>query len=194
MRKSHVTAGSVVAAACFPVIASAQTILFQENFDAPGAETRFSQHKSANAAAIDSTVDFFYNYGEFEYLRFPQGPGGSPVSQPIPPAPGGTSTRGLRISVNDSIGAANTLQLIPNGVQPGTDFRMEFHMWMNYNGGALGGTGSTQAMVAGLNTNPGGTGIIGPSPTAFDPQAVNGYAFTANGEGGAAADYRMYDR
>ena len=89
-----------------------------------------------------------------------------------------------------------TVQLIPNGVNPGTDFRMEFHMWMNYNGGALGGTGSTQAMVAGLNTQAGGTGLIGPSGAApsITPLPGDGYAITANGEGGSANDYRMYDR
>ena len=62
------------------------------------------------------------------------------------------------------------------------------------NGGALGGTGSTETMVVGLNTDPSATGIIGPSPAAFVPQAVSGYAFTAAGEGGGANDYRAYDR
>ena len=58
-------------------------------------------------------------------------------------------------------------------------------MWINYNGGAGGGSGSTEFMTAGLNQS--GTRVNWPNNPASD-----GYTFAADGEGGAANDYRAY--
>jgi hypothetical protein len=204
MRKSKIlTRSFILASACLPVIASADTVLFQQNFDVAGAGALFTLDTTnsdpsdlTNVTDRDFAIDYNYDYGSFQYLLFPLGGSELPTVQPIPSAPGsGGTTRGLRISVNDSANfvGAETVQLIPTGIANTGDYRMEVEMWMNYNGPALGGSGSTEAMVIGLNRN-GGTGIIGPAPVAFAPTAVNGYAFTVNGEGGAANDMRMYDR
>jgi len=203
MRKSKLLFRSfILGSACLPVVASADSPLYQQNFDVAGAGSQFTLDTSnsdpadpTNVTDRDFQIDFNYDYSTFNYLLFPLGGSELPTSQQIPAAPGsGGTTRGLRISVNDNTPAfAETVQLIPTGIATTGDYRMEVEMWMNYNGPALGGTGSTEAMVIGLNRN-GGTGIIGPAPAAFAPTAVDGYAFTVNGEGGAANDMRMYDR
>jgi hypothetical protein len=182
MRARHLLAPSILAAACFPIVASAQTVVFSQNFDAGTGGGSFTIHDEGDD---DFDVDFNYDYGSFQYLRFFDPLTPTPLN--IPPAPGGSTTTGVRISVNDvDPGATVAVQLIPNAVNLSGNYRMTFDMWMNYNGPRLGGTGSTETFVAGLNTD--GTGVIGPVGVA------NGYAFTATGEGGATQDYAIFDR
>jgi hypothetical protein len=77
----------------------------------------------------------------------------------------------------------------PNLVTPiGSMWSMQFDTWLNYNGPATGGSGSTQMMFFGatnsntmaLNTN-----------TAVSI-AGTGFYFTMTGDGGASQDYRFY--
>ncbi len=188
MRRPNLLAGSILCAACIPVIARAQTIVFQENFDGGTGVGRFD----SVLAGGDGTFDANYNYGGFQYKRYPDylNDPGTFTSQPIPAAPGGTSTTGLRISVDDTSGATSNLQLLPKAavgdVNVANSFKLSYDMWINYNGGNGGGANSTEHMAAGLNID--GTGVPGFAPGGT---ASRGYLLTAAGEGGNTGDYRV---
>jgi hypothetical protein len=187
MRKRHLIAGSILFAACLPVVTRAQTVVFQENFDGGTGVGRFA----SVLAGGDGTFDANYNYGNFQYKLYPNYPADQTfTSQPIPPAPGGTSTTGLRISVDDTSGLQSNLQLLPqvagSNLTVATNFKMSYDMWINYNGGNGGGDNSTEHMAAGLNID--GTGVPGFAPGGT---RSHGYLLTSTGEGGNSGDYRV---
>ena len=190
MHRSKLLVRCALAAAIVPVVASAQTIVFQENFDgATGGTGRFDSF----LAGGDGTFDANYDYSQFQYKLFPN-PNDDQTftSQAIPPAPGGTTTKGLRISVDDTSGATSNLQLLPlaaggGHVSVSNNFKIGFDMWVNYNGPLGGGANSTEHMATGLNKD--GTGVVGFAPGGT---RANGYLLTATGEGGNTGDYRLY--
>lgn len=141
--------------------------LFNEDFDDEAAGTRW--HLFASSA--DHTADFAYDYS----------------ARGIPSAPNALdgSTVGVRFSINNYAGVAAALSAFPIDVAPGDDFALRFDMWLNYNGGAGGGYGSTEFMTAGIS--PSGDRVNWPGNAASD-----GHTFAVSGEGGATNDYRAY--
>lgn len=119
-------------------------ILFSDDF-----ETDRSDQWSVFDAAVnflpDFTVDWAYDYSTTRYIS-----GG--VTNLIPPAPSGTGTRGVRLTVNnnDDQPAAAAVSLFTQQRFTG-DYAVKFDVWMNYNGGAYGGTGSTEHAAYGVN-------------------------------------------
>nr|MBP9903145.1 hypothetical protein [Verrucomicrobiota bacterium] len=113
------------------------------------------------------------------------------VSRTIPLAPNSTTgiaTNGVKVTVNknDDTADAAGLNLYPNLSQTfSNDYAFKFDMWINYNGGENGGTGSTEFSIFGLNTSGNETNWSG-SPLG------DGVWFGVTGEGGAARDYRTY--
>lgn len=187
------TRNLIVAAAIAAVapVALAQVVI-DDNFDDGNAASRYDFFTSEAGIAVgsptDSSIDYNYDYSQFIYLDYRVDPN-NPTLAIIPPAPGGSTSTGIRISVNDvDPGAAVSVALLPKTTTVSGDYKMEVYMWMNYNGGPGGGTGSTEYAMFGLNTA--GTGVTGVS---LSPQTTAaGYAFTATGEGGAAHDYRVH--
>jgi hypothetical protein len=189
MRASKMLCTSVLIAACVPVVARAQTVVFSEGFDGGTGVGRFDSYLSQG----DGSFNASYDYGAFKYKLFPDYENNPSLftEQFIPPAPGGTSTTGMRVSVNDTSGLIANMQLLPKAVGGGNvtvgdNFKIGFDMWINYNGGNGGGTGSTQHMAAGLN-------VAGTGDTGFAPGSTiqPGYLFTSTGEGGNSGDYRI---
>lgn len=159
---------AVAAAAVFGQSALAQQVLFTETFDSPDSANNWT----VNAASIRDTAEFGFDY--------------SAVG--IPPAPGATDTRGLKLQANRPVeaGVLSGVSVSPNGQAFTGNYVLEFDWWLNFPGPApAGGTGSTQLTGAGIMT--GGS-------TPHYAGSGDGLWFVATGEGQSSSDYRAYFR
>jgi hypothetical protein len=144
------------------------TVLFSDNF-----ETDSSANWIVNVAnPSDAFVDFAYDYGT--------------NTVGIPPAPGSSTTKGMRFRCGNTILVTDAVSVSPlNGNFTG-DYRVKFNMWINYNGPLPdGGPGSTQNFDAGVGTT--GDRVVWHN----NPEA-DGVWFSATGDG-AAFDDRIGD-
>ena len=127
----------------------------------------------AYSHAGDYTADFAFDYS----------------TRGIPSAPNSTggTTIGLHLTVNnnDSNPERDAVSLFPIDVELSHDRTLKFDMWMNYNGGAGGGSGSTEFATFGINHA--GTQVNWAYNTSSD-----GFWFAVSGEGGDSDDYRVY--
>lgn len=152
---------------------------FVDNFDAGTSAANWTQ-VSANA---DVDVNYAYDYSTY--------PGGANQFL-IPSAPNsiGGTTIGTRLSVNNALAARTAVNLFPTGFNFSGDYRLQFDMWMNYNGGPGGGSGSTEHAMFGINN--------GGSLTWNTTAPANTVFFSVSGEGGSGAtstilrDYNSY--
>lgn len=146
-------------------------------------------------------TDFVANFS-YDYSTFSQTGGGVPTSIPQAPSTDGavTTTTALRLEANTVDNAApHTVAAFVNGLDTAIDFTavdfvtVKFDLWINYNGAAGGGTGSTEFAITGLmdTTDP----IESTANGATDPAGVNvpGVYVGTTGEGGAGQDYRFYE-
>lgn len=142
-------------------------LIFEDNFDDGFAADDWDLFTSSS----DHTADFAFDYS----------------SQGIPSA-SGNSTVGMKFTVNnnDQSTGPEAVSAYPINVFADGDYRLSFDVWLNYNGGPGGGSGSTEFMTAGLNHT--GSKVNWPSNPASD-----GIWFAMSGEGGASQDYRAYD-
>ncbi len=161
---------------------------FSDNFD--GGTSAGNYNVFTNNA--DTQSNFAFNYGAFQYKRYSDAT--TFTSQPIPSAPNSTggTTIGAYFSANDTApGAGEAIQAFvkntafEGGVAPSGNYTVKFDMWVNYNGPAGGGTGSTEFSTFGVNQT--GAGLTGASGTA------PGVSYTVTGEGGALNDFRVYN-
>jgi len=124
------------------------------------------------ASSTDYTADFAFDYS----------------TRGIPPAPHSSgTTRGLKFTVNknDAVAATSAVSVYPTGRTFSGNYALRCDVWINYNGGAGGGTGSTEFFLAGVNAS--GTRVNWSGNAASD-----GFTFAVDGEGGASNDYRAY--
>ena len=182
---------AAASAAAVPTVASAQA-LFSDNFDAGTSASRYNVVTN-NA---DTQSNFAFNYGNYQYKRYSDAT--TFTSQPIPSAPNsvGGTTIGAYFSANDTAPGATPAEAIQafakqseflGGALPTGDYTLTFDMWVNYNGPAGGGTGSTEFATFGVNHDPAATTLTGASG------ARSGASYTVTGEGGALNDYRVYN-
>ena len=170
-------AGTVVSAQANLSVIIPQIVsnLFSDNFDA---------NSSTNWTLFNASADYLatwaYDYGTY----FSSYNGGF-----IPPAPNTTNgtTRGLRLTVNNTNGVVTGISLYPKSQTFSGKYKLKFDMWMNYNGGPGGGAGSTQIGTYGINHA--GT-LLNWDSAAASPS--DGVWFAASGEGGSTRDYRAY--
>jgi len=121
-------------------------------------------------ALSDITVDFFYDYSAIG----------------VPPAPGGSSTRGLKMTANNSGGVFSGFSVSPLSQSFSGDFKLTCDMWLNYVGPlGVGGSGTTQLAQMGIGT----AGNVAMWPGAAVKESVT---FATTLDGGSAADYRAY--
>lgn len=153
-----------------PVLSSAQTQVYFENFD----EDTSANWTVNTTAGGDNRADLYFDY--------------STVG--IPPAPNSTNgtTRGLKLQANLTPG----VQAFPSGVSASPNsfsitenFEMHWDMWINYNG-PLNGGGSGSTQIAG-----GGYGTAGTSVNVAG-SGIDAIIIGASGDGGTASDYRVY--
>jgi len=152
----------------------------------------------------DYTVDWAFDYSAQSYKRFSDETNFEEAT--VPPAPGSDgTTRGVKIRVNqsDAFPGRFAVNLYPKDKTFTGDYVLSFDVWLNYNGPAEGGSGSTEHAIFGINHT--GTNVNWHSFVASftDPAAVpnalppgigasvsDGRWFTMTGEGGAAIDMR----
>jgi hypothetical protein len=195
-------AASVLALACAPVVASAQHVYFSDNFDAGTSESRYDRYSLDLSGADPHDVDwnFAFNYGAYEYVRWDES--FMDVWAPIPSAPNsvGGTTIGLYMASN-LVGSGGEQRSVINfypklneyvGGLPSGDHRLQFDVWINYNGRFEGGAGSTEWFIAGINQEGGGIGGPWIPETVPPADARKGFAMAVAGERGSGIDYRFY--
>ncbi len=146
------------------------TTLFTDNFETSSASQWIVNTVDGGA---DSHADFAYDYSQLF----------------VPPAPGGSSTLGLRLRCNETTGNRNAISVSPLGLNLQGDYRLKFNMWINYNGPMFdGGAGSTFHMNAGVGTTADHANL---DNFGF----VDGIWFSVDGDGGStflAGDANAY--
>jgi hypothetical protein len=168
-----------LAAALAMTGASVAATLYSQNFDVDDtANWTFNSSSAADGAAdnANNEANFFFDYS----------------SVGIPPAPGGVTTRGLKIesNVNDGAGLFMGASASPTGLALPSQYILRAHVWQNANGAAAapgfpaGGTGSTQV----TNMSVGTTGLV----SEFPGGTMSGVQGGVTGEGGSGVDWRVY--
>ena len=140
--------------------------------------------RAASVTAVDDyTAQFAFYYATNKFVR-----GG--VTNTIPLAPNstiGVATNGLKLTVNknDATPDASGINLYPNlGSTFSNDFALKFDMWVNYNGGEFGGSGSTEFAIWGVNMD----GLHTNWAAGGSVEQGDGVWYGVTGEGGAARD------
>ncbi len=179
----HILSKSLGLTAALALLSSpllpAQTVLFSDNFDTDTSANWTVTEGSGNGIP-DYAVFFAFDYLTNTFTR-------NGVTGTIPPAPNGGG-KGVKMYVNknDATAATAAVSIYPNGQNFGDDYALKFDMWLNYNGPAFGGTGSTEFGTFGINHL--GTGVTWDNAGTIG----DGVWFAVTGEGGAAGDYRAY--
>ena len=159
-------------------------VLFEDDFNTDTSAnwtvlsgTNADENDAAYDAALeDFTVDFAFDYS----------------TRGIPPAPnnGDNSTRGVKISVNNNDNTAGSegmgVNLFPAKQNFSGNYALRVDMWINYNGPAGGGTGSTEHAIFGMNQSGEQVGWS-TAPTG------DGVWFGVDGEGGSSSDYYCFE-
>jgi hypothetical protein len=150
-----------------------QAPLFSDDFDTDTSANWDVFNGSGNGTP-DFSAEFNFDYSKHK----------------IPPAPNttGNTTRGVKLNVNknDDVASIAGVSIYPKGKTFSGNYALRFDMWMNYNGPAYGGTGSTEYGTFGLNHK--GDKVNWASATDSD-----GVWFAVTGEAGAARDYEAFE-
>ena len=160
-----------------------QVTLFSDDFTTD-TSANWNIKAGSQTAVDDYTAQFGFYYATNRFVR-------NGVTNTIPLAPNstiGVATNGIKITVNNNDEVADTsgVNLYPNLSQTfSNDYAMKFDLWVNYNGGDGGGTGSTEFGIFGINMS----GIQ--TNWAFSTLG-DGIWFAVTCEGGAARDWRTY--
>ncbi|MSU58800.1 MAG: hypothetical protein EXS35_11640 [Pedosphaera sp.] len=174
--------GAVTSRVATLIVGPAWAAILTDNFETNSA-ANWDLFWGAGNGVSDFTTNWVYDYGAAKYVA-----GG--VTNFIPPAPNsGGTTHGLKITVNKNNATAATagVSLYPRNVTMSNDYCLRFDMWINYNGGAGGGSGSTEYGSFGLN-HAGDKVNWTTAATASD-----GFWFAVDGEGGSGgSDYRCF--
>lgn len=204
--------------ACAPVVADAAN-LYTQTFETPHATALnhfdiFTVDRANGPAEVygiagDTNAVFDFDYGQYTYIRKDE-EGIEDIADFIPlspRSPNGTRTA-LRLDANNvAPNGGAIINVLPKigqfvGSQlPSGDHRVTFDLWMNYNGPATGGVGSTEFMIAGINQEPGSVGGTSLPQgglgvhTFTDPNPAHqrgGQGMAFDGERGNGLDYRFY--
>ncbi len=156
-------------------------VLFNDDFETD-TSSNWSIVEGSDNGIPDYTAEFGFDYGAVTITE-------NGESASIPPAPNsdGTTT-GLKLTVNnnDEEGSPSGVSVFPVGQNFSGNFTLKFDMWINYNGGSFGGSGSTEHATFGINAS-GNT----PAWTVGNTlQNGDGSWFAVSGEGGASRDMR----
>src|SRR5216117_1315516 len=161
--------------------------LFSENFDA-NTVAQWIVFNGSGDGTPDFTVQFAFDYSTNRYIA-------NGVTNFIPPAPNSTggTTRGVKLTVNkDDNAATAAVSLYPSGMTFSNNYALRADMWINYNGPAYGGVGSTEFGTFGLNHA--GDKVIWIDSVVAPPS--DGVWFAVAGEAGAGNnvinDYNAY--
>ncbi len=164
--------------------ASAQNVIFTADFETDQSANFTAQNEETTPA----TNDFVLNY-QYDYSTHVQANGAALAIGAAPNSSGGTTGVRMEANNNDATAEAAMVQIFPNvSIPAGNDWSIQFDAWINYNGDAGGGSGSTEFGFWGAAAD--STGPIWNDGSANTP---NGFGLWTTGEGGAGQDYRYYD-
>jgi hypothetical protein len=158
--------------------------LFTDDFNTDSS-ANWNVFEGSGNGTPDYTAEWAFDYSTTTYTFNGQ-------SKTIPPSPnGGGTTKGLKLTVNkDDTAATAAVSVYPKNQTFSGDFSVKFDLWLNYNGPAYGGTGSTEHGTFGINHL--GTQVNW-SATA---SVSDGVWFSMAGEAGAGvntiSDYGAY--
>lgn len=166
---------------------AAEQALFSDNFDTDTSANWMLVEGSGNGTP-DYTAEFAFDYGAVKYVS-------NGVTNFIPAAPNsaGGSTKGVKLTVNNNDGAASAaaVSLYPKDRTFSGNYALRVDMWLNYNGPAFGGSGSTEHATFGLN-HAGDKVNWGGSTSVPSTYASDGVWFAVAGEAGDNPDYRAF--
>jgi hypothetical protein len=163
-RKLTIVAG-VLGLVCLPSLALAS--LYSEDF-----EVDPTLNWTVNDPGLsDILADFYYDYSAIG----------------VPPAPNGpATTRGLKMTCNNSGGVFSGFSVSPTGESFGGNYVVTADMWLNYVGPlGPGGSGTTQLAEMGIGT----AGNVAVWPGSAPKESV---MFGTTLDGGSSVDYRAY--
>lgn len=162
-------------------------ILFADNFDTD-TSANWNVFAGSPSGTEDYTVEWSFDYSTNRI--------DSSATNTIPPAPNSNGTsRGVKMTVNhnDETPEAAGVNIYPKDQTFSGDFSLRVDMWINYNGGPGGGTGSTEYGIFGINH-------IGDKVNWHAAPSSDGLLFGVTGEGGAGlgtgatpTDYTTYE-
>lgn len=151
---------------CGLTLAAPAQILYQQDFNTNDTANWIVN----NPGLSDILVDFFHDYSAIG----------------VPSAPGGTGTRGMKMTANNSGGVFSGFSVSPAGVNLSGDYTLAFDWWANYVGPlGVGGSGSTQLSTFGIGT----AGNVAVWPGAAVKESL---FFACSLDGGSASDFRAY--
>ncbi len=166
--KPHPVAALLAIVAFAPEAALA--LPYIETFDVdPSAEWTIN-----DPGLSDVLVDFHYDYSQIG----------------VPPAPGGTTTFGMKLTANNTGGVCSGFSVSPTGRSFSGDFTIRFHLWQNYLGTDdpfdIPRLGTTQLSMFGFGT----AGDVPVWPGSLPKESI---MLGVTLDGGSALDYRIYD-
>ncbi|MEW6159169.1 MAG: Calx-beta domain-containing protein [Verrucomicrobiota bacterium] len=178
---------SLAVAALFTGLASihsfGQAVLFSDDFETD-TSADWAVFSGSTSGTPDFTAQFAFDYSQQQFVS-------NGETKTIPPAPNsgtGPATRGVKVTVNknDDIAEMAAMNLYLKNKNFSGNYTLKFDMWINYNGPAFGGTGSTEFGIFGIN-------FIGDKVNWSGSTDSDGAWFAVTGEGGASRDYRVYE-
>lgn len=171
------TATILLAALAAPSARAQETVLFSDDFDTDTA-SQWDVFDGSGNGTPDYTAQFNFDYAT---LGIPSAPNST----------GGT-TRGVKFTVNknDDVADVAGVSAYPKGKSFSGDFALRADMWLGYNGGAFGGTGSTEYGTFGINHA--GNKVTWDDANLTDSDGV-WFAVTGEAGTGTSGDYRAYE-
>lgn len=182
-KRSFFDSGNLTAGSLVLLTASSLSgqVLFNDDFETDTGSNWNIVDGSDNGIP-DYTAEFGFDYGAVTITE-------NGETSNIPPAPNSNgTTSGLKLTVNnnDEEASPSGVSLFPSGQSFSGNYTLKFDMWINYNGGSFGGSGSTEHATFGINAS-GNTAAWTVGNTLQDG---DGSWFAVSGEGGASRDMR----
>ena len=178
-------------------VARGQT-LFLDTFEADSSADWNLHVGSFTPGDTDYRVDWAFDYSTQPYNFFSSPAAFEPEARMVPPAPGGTGTKGVKLTVNkDDIGARIVVSLYPKNRDFSGNFVLKMDLFMNHGSWGDTGGGTTENAWFGINhlgTGPSWATFAGNGlSTLFVPPIAgattsDGLFFTVDGDGGGAKD------
>src|ERR1043166_2089952 len=156
--------------------------VFSDDFETNSA-ARWNLYWGVASGTSDFTTNWAFNYGAAQYAA-----NGVPTFTPAAPNSAGTA-HGIKVTCNknDATAAASGVSLYPKSLVLSSNYALRFDLWINYNGGPGGGSGSTEYASCGINHA--GTRVNWTTSAS----SSDGLWFAVDGEGGSGGtDYRAY--
>jgi hypothetical protein len=175
-----------LAAAIQPV--QARQILFSDTFETD-TSARWNVVGGSDSGTPDYTAAFSFLYTTNRYTL-----NGTASTIPLAPNSATGAGRGIKLSVNknDNTAERAAVNVYAKNLVFSNNYSLQFDMWINYNGNAYGGTGSTEFGTFGINHS-GNLPAWELGATSVPLTASDGVWFAVTGEAGAAGDYRSYE-